>query len=86
MWADDDNAMTRAEAQAFKRACSCFGLGRYFYEFAEMWVDLNDYGQPIKLPTLSETEKQFIVRGRHKQPVQSVRPPTPKKSRKPKAK
>lgn len=52
MWADDDNAMTRAEAQAFKRACSCFGLGRYFYDFAEMWVDLNEYGQPVRLPTL----------------------------------
>jgi hypothetical protein len=52
MWADDDNAMTRAEAQAFKRACSCFGLGRYFYDFSEMWVDLNEYGQPLKLPTL----------------------------------
>ncbi len=52
MWADDDNAMTRAEAQAFKRACSCFGLGRYFYEFAEMWVDLNEYGQPIRFPVL----------------------------------
>ena len=52
MWADDDNAMTRAEAQAFKRACSCFGLGRYFYEFAEMWVDLNEYGQPLRFPVL----------------------------------
>jgi hypothetical protein len=30
-WADDDNAGTAAEAQAFKRACSCFGLGRYLY-------------------------------------------------------
>src|SRR5215831_5230913 len=30
-WADDDNAGTSAEAQAFKRACSCFGLGRYLY-------------------------------------------------------
>ena len=28
-WADDENSATRAEAQAFKRACSCFGLGRY---------------------------------------------------------
>ena len=28
-WADNDNAGTSAEAQAFKRACSCFGLGRY---------------------------------------------------------
>ena len=31
-WADDDNGMTSADAQAFKRACSCFGLGRYFYD------------------------------------------------------
>jgi len=35
---------------------------------------------------ISETEEQFIVRGRHKQPVQSVRPPSPKKFPKPKAK
>ena len=35
---------------------------------------------------LSEAEEQFIVRGRNKQPVQSVLPPDPKKSRNPKAK
>ena len=52
MWADDDNAMTRAEAQAFKRACSCFGLGRYFYNFAEKWVDLDKFGKPKSVPTL----------------------------------
>ena len=52
MWADDENAMTRSEAQAFKRACSCYGLGRYFYDFAEMWVELNNYGKPASLPTL----------------------------------
>lgn len=40
------------EAQAFKRACSLFGLGRYFYKFDEMWVDLNEYRQPKELPTL----------------------------------
>ncbi|HTF66978.1 MAG TPA: Rad52/Rad22 family DNA repair protein [Edaphobacter sp.] len=51
-WADDENAMTSAEAQAFKRACSCFGLGRYFYSFGEMWVELNDYRQPKQLPNL----------------------------------
>jgi hypothetical protein len=27
-WADEPNAMTTAEAQAFKRAASCYGLGR----------------------------------------------------------
>src|SRR6266446_1960770 len=31
-WADDDNSCTAAEAQAFKRSCACFGLGRYLYE------------------------------------------------------
>jgi hypothetical protein len=51
-WADDENAMTRAEAQAFKRACSIFGLGRYFYNFAEMWVELDEYKQPKQLPRL----------------------------------
>jgi hypothetical protein len=51
-WADDENAMTSAEAQAFKRACSRFGLGRYFYNFAEMWVELNDYKQPKQQPKL----------------------------------
>src|ERR1700753_1727597 len=44
--------MTSAEAQAFKRACSCVGLGRYFYNFGEMWVELNDYRQPKQLPNL----------------------------------
>src|ERR1700739_3172359 len=51
-WADDENAMTSAEGQAFKRACSVFGLGRYFYDFAEMWVELNENKQPKSLPTL----------------------------------
>jgi hypothetical protein len=51
-WADDPNAMTSAEAQAFKRSCSNFGLGRYFYSFAEMWVDLDEYKHPCELPTL----------------------------------
>ena len=51
-WADDENAMTSAEAQSFKRACSVFGLGRYFYNFAEMWVDIDEYKHPRVLPTL----------------------------------
>ena len=51
-WADDPNAMTSAEAQAFKRSCSNFGLGRYFYRFGEMWVDLDEYKRPRELPPL----------------------------------
>ena len=51
-WADDDNGMTSADAQAFKRACSCFGLGRYFYDIHAIWVDLDQNRQPVKTPTL----------------------------------
>ena len=51
-WADEDNAMTAAEAQAFKRACSCFGLGRYFYDFDAPWVDIDDKSRPKKTPTV----------------------------------
>jgi len=51
-WADDQNALTRAEAQAFKRACVCFGLGRYFYDLPRTWVDLDDRKRPLQLPQL----------------------------------
>lgn len=30
---------TAAEAQAFKRACAMFGLGRYLYDFPTSWVE-----------------------------------------------
>jgi Rad52/22 family double-strand break repair protein len=51
-WADNDNAGTAAEAQAFKRACSCFGLGRYLYHFTGAWVDLDERKRPKNLPQL----------------------------------
>ena len=51
-WADDDNAATAAEAQSFKRACSCFGLGRYLYYFTGTWVDLDERKRPKTVPKL----------------------------------
>jgi hypothetical protein len=51
-WADDENAGTAAEAQAFKRACCCFGLGRYLYYFKGVWVDLDQRKQPKSIPPL----------------------------------
>jgi hypothetical protein len=53
-WADDENAATRAEAQAFKRACSCFGLGRYLYDLDKTWVDLDPYNRPVHTPNLPD--------------------------------
>jgi len=52
-WTDDENAGTSAEAQAFKRACSCFGLGRYLYYFTGVWVDLDERKRPTCRPTLT---------------------------------
>jgi hypothetical protein len=51
-WADEQNAMTSAEAQAFKRASSCFGLGRYLYNLQETWVPLDGQGKPTRVPVL----------------------------------
>lgn len=51
-WADEQNAMTAAEAQAFKRAGSCFGLGRYLYNLPETWVPLDEKGKPASFPAL----------------------------------
>ena len=53
-WADDQNAATRAEAQAFKRACACFGLGRYLYNLDRTWVDLDQYNRPLHTPNLPD--------------------------------
>ena len=53
-WADNDNAGTAAEAQAFKRACSCFGLGRYLYDLDGQWVDLDDHKRPLQTPNLPD--------------------------------
>jgi hypothetical protein len=53
-FADDENAGTSAEAQAFKRACSCFGLGRYLYYFTGTWVDLDERKRPKSVPKLPD--------------------------------
>ena len=47
-WADDENAMTAAEAQAFRRACSCFGLDA----ICTPWVELDEYERPLSYPDL----------------------------------
>ncbi len=51
-WADDENAVTGGDAQAFKRACVCFGLGRYLYDVPQVWVDLDEFKRPRWLPDL----------------------------------
>lgn len=47
-------AGTAAEGQAFKRACTMFGLGRYLYEMPSMWVEYD------------KDAKQFAPQGKTK--------------------
>ncbi len=80
-WADDENGATRAEAQAFKRACACFGLGRYLYDLDKTWIDLDQYNRPAHTPSLPdwalpsyaqrEAERQ-AARNRRNEPRQSL--------------
>jgi hypothetical protein len=51
-WSDKENALTAAEAQAFKRALSLFGLGRYLYDIDGEWIELDRHGSPIRIPRL----------------------------------
>lgn len=48
------NAATAAEAQAFKRACASFGLGRYLYYFPGVWLEVDRENQPLAVPSLPE--------------------------------
>jgi len=75
-WADEQNAMTSSEARAFKRSCTCFGLGRYLYNLAEMWVPLNEHRQPLQIPTLPHwaLPKASAVGGKSN-PATGPRPP-----------
>jgi hypothetical protein len=63
-WADDENAVTGGDAQAFKRACVCFGLGRYLYDVPQVWVDLDKFKRPRWFPDLPESALPQAVRGK----------------------
>lgn len=46
----EPNAATSAEAQAFKRACAAFGLGRYLYALEITWAELDADGKKFRDP------------------------------------
>jgi len=46
----DENPATSAESQAFKRACTAFGLGRYLYNFPAVWAELTPDGRRFTDP------------------------------------
>ena len=82
-WADDENGTTRAQAQAFRRACAEFGLGRYLREL-EGWnckVPVNAKGY-FKRPHFSVLPDSAIHPSELAE-AQEVRSRTAKSSRKP---
>ncbi|PDW01937.1 hypothetical protein [Candidatus Viridilinea mediisalina] len=46
----DENHLTTAVAQAFKRACATFGVGRFLYNLPKMWADYDDQKRAIVEP------------------------------------
>jgi len=62
-WTDDE-ALTSADAQAFKRAGVSFGLGRYFYDLPQAWVDLDEHDRPRWLPELPVWALPLAMRGK----------------------
>lgn len=65
---------TTAEAQAFKRACSKFGLGRYLYDIPLAWVAYDE--EKKRLLETPELPAKYLPR-RSVPPAPTPRPPTP---------
>ena len=59
---------TSAEAQAFKRACSKFGLGRYLYDLPVVWVEYDDNNR-----RLTEIPERFLPQPEPVTPPEPVR-------------
>jgi hypothetical protein len=51
-------AGTAAEAQAFKRACTAFGLGRYLYEMGRQWGEYDGEKKQFTPAALDEFRKK----------------------------
>lgn len=70
---DEENTGTEAWAQAFKRACSQFGLGRYLYNLEKEWVPFNPQRKVIDL---DPAQKQAVVKKMYQKA--GIVPGTPK--------
>lgn len=83
----DQNRLTTAAMQAFKRACALFGLGRYLYELPQVWAEYDEARRGFKDPravihqiyTLAGLTADGVIRADHAAPpsdeVARPRPP-----------
>lgn len=65
---------TVAEAQAFKRACAMFGLGRYLYDLPAAWVAFDAQSKRISKAGQDELDSRY-----RKWYAKEVAQPTPRK-------
>jgi hypothetical protein len=79
-WSRNENAATAAEAQAFKRSCSGFGLGRYFYHFDGLWLALDSQKRPKANPSLPEWATPEGWRRGLRPPSKTTSEPDPEKT------
>jgi len=54
----DNVAGTSAEAQAFKRACNKFGLGRYLYDLTPQWTDYDPNKRTLAAPRMPDNSQK----------------------------
>lgn len=75
----DENAATSAEAQAFKRACAAFGLGRYLYSLRQAWGKYDNQRKCFEDPAglVAQMYAQLPPEERQAPPEKPSRAPAP---------
>jgi hypothetical protein len=74
----DENAYTSAVAQAFKRACAQFGLGRYLYDAPKTWAEYDEQRRGFTVDGLAKLRKElarYIGDNGSKPQTQRPKPP-----------
>ena len=66
----EENAATSAEAQAFKRACSAFGLGRYLYSVPQVWAEYDSQRRQFT-PAAVLALREMLRTGKYEPPAGS---------------
>ncbi len=72
-------AGTAAEGQAFKRACTMFGLGRYLYDMPSVWVEFDKESKQFTAQGKAKLESAIVAHYRRSlngQPEQQVQAKT----------
>jgi hypothetical protein len=64
----EENAATSAEAQAFKRACSAFGLGRYLYSVPQVWAEYDAQRRQFT-PAAVQALREMLRTGKYEPPA-----------------